>query len=99
MDKGFKPPEATNLEGRINDQSEFVVSGTILADKDIAASLREHLRAVLSLETEALRNSTVPEVRNLIYDILKADNKVYGAFVKMQKEKNWLDSPPSLLQQ
>ncbi len=99
MDKGFEPPEATNLESKINDQSTFTVSNVILGDKDIAASLGEHLRAVLNLETEALRNTTIPEVRNLIYDILKADNKVYGAFVKLQKEKNWLDSPPTLLQQ
>jgi len=53
------------------------LSDTILADRDIAAGLGEHLRAVLSLETEALRNTTIPEARNLVYNIFKTDNKVF----------------------
>lgn len=96
--KGFAFPQEPKLEMKLKDESSFNISSTILDDEEIAFSLRERYRAVLSLETEAMRNATEADARKLIYDIYTEDNRFYSDVIKLQKEKKWTDFPPTLIQ-
>lgn len=95
---GFDAPTEPNWDKKMNNDA-FVLSGSILDDEEIAMGIKEHLRSVLGLETEALRNSTIPEVRNLIFDLMKQGNSDYSKIIKIQKERKWMDNPPVLIQQ
>ncbi|MGE5405686.1 MAG: DUF3231 family protein [Candidatus Saccharibacteria bacterium] len=97
--KDFDFPKEPNIERKLKNDDAFVVSRAILDDEEIAIAMREHLRAAISLETEALRNAVSPDVRELIYGILKEDNDYYSDIIKLQKTKNWADFPPVLMQQ
>jgi hypothetical protein len=61
--------------------------------------MKEHIRSVLGLETEALRNMTIPETRKLIFELMKEGNSDYGKIIELQKEKKWTDNPPTIIQQ
>lgn len=98
-DRGFDAPKEPVWKNKVNDDSPFALSSTILDDEEIAMALREHLKNALGLETEALRNATLPDVRELIYEILKEDNKTHAEVLKLQKEKGWTDFTPTLMQQ
>lgn len=95
----FDAPEEPNWEKKLNDDSSFTIPSSILNDKEIAIALRENVRSALSVITETLRNSVVPEARNLVYDILKEDNKNYEEVIELQIKKNWTNFPPALIQQ
>ncbi|MGE5415347.1 MAG: DUF3231 family protein [Acidobacteriota bacterium] len=97
--KDFDFPKEPNITRKLNNDDAFVVPRAILDDEEIAIAMREHLRAAISLETEALRNAVSPEGRDLIYSILKEDNDFYSDIIKLQKTKNWTDFPPVLIQQ
>lgn len=94
----FEAPTEPNWEKKLNNDT-FILSGSILDDEEIAMGLKEHIRSVIGLETEALRNSTIPEVRNLVFSLLKEGNHDYGSIIKLQKDKKWSDAPPTLIQQ
>lgn len=96
-DKGFEYPSAPNLEKKLKDESAFVISASILNDEEISNAAKEIIRGILGLETEALRNATVPELRNFIYEMLQDDNNLYISLINLQKEKNWIAYPPALL--
>jgi len=98
-EKGFDYPSEPNWERKLKDESPFAISASILNDEEISNALKEIIRGILGLETEALRNSTVPEIRDLIYELLKNDNEVFGLLLKLQKEKSWISSVPSILSQ
>lgn len=96
---GFNYPSEPNWEKKLMDESAFIISASILNDEEISNALKEIIRGILGLETEALRNSTIPEVRDLIYEMLKNDNEIYSSVLKLQKDKNWIFSPPTILPQ
>lgn len=96
-EKGFKYPMAENLDRKLKDKSPFVVSSLILNDEEISNAEKEIVRGILGLETEALRNATVPEERDLIYEMLKDDNDIYISLLNLQKKKNWIVVPPDVL--
>jgi|GEM_PF-1477762 len=98
-DKGFDYPSEPNWERKLKDESPFVISSSILNDEEIANAIKEIIRGILGLETEALRNSTDPEVRDLVYELLKDDNGIFSALLKLQKEKNWISLTPTILPQ
>lgn len=94
----FEGPTEPNWEKKLNNEP-FVLSGSILDDEEIAMGMKELIRSVIGLETEALRNATIPEVRNLIFSLMKEGNGDYSSIIKLQKEKGWTDNPPVLVQQ
>ncbi len=98
-EKGFAYPSEPNWERKLKDKSPFIVSSSILNDEEISNALKEIIRGILGLETEALRNSTNPEIRDLIYELLKDDNEIFSSLLKLQKEKNWISSVPAVLPQ
>lgn len=98
-EKGFDYPSEPNWERKLKDESPFVISAAILNDEEISNALIEIIRGILGLETEALRNSTDPEVRDLIYELLKGDNEIFSSLLKLQEEKNWISLPPIILPQ
>jgi hypothetical protein len=97
-EKDFEPPIEPNWEKKLNNDN-FVLSGSILDDEEIAMGIKEHIRSVLSLETEALRNATMPEVRNLIFNLMNEGIDDYSSIIKLQEEKKWTANPPTLIQQ
>jgi len=97
--KGYDFPAEQNWEKKVNDDSPFVISGTIIDDEEIAMSLREITRLTLSLEAEAVRGSSDEDIKDLLVNILDDDNKVYSAVLALQRKKNWMDFPPALLPQ
>lgn len=96
-EKGFKHPMAADLDKKLKDKSPFVISGLILNDEEISNAEKGIIRGILGLETEALRNATIPEERDLIYDMLKVDNDLYISLLNLQKKKNWIVMPPDVL--
>lgn len=98
-EKGFDYPSEPNWERKLKDESPFVISASILNDEEISNALKEIIRGILGLETEALRNSTVPEIRDLVYELLKDDNEVFSSLLRLQKEKNWISLTPVILPQ
>jgi Protein of unknown function (DUF3231) len=97
-DYGFEGPREPNWEKKLNNEP-FVLSTSILDDEEIAMGMKEHIRSVLGLETEALRNMTIPETRKLIFELMKEGNSDYGKIIELQKEKKWTDNPPTVIQQ
>lgn len=94
----FEAPTEPNWEKKLNNDA-FVISGSILDDEEIALGMKEHIKSVLSIETEALRNATMPEARNLVFSLMKDGSKDYGLLLKLMKEKKWSNNPPTLIQQ
>jgi hypothetical protein len=97
-DYDLEGPQEPNWEKKLNNDP-FVLSTSIIDDEEIAMSMREHIRSVLGIETEALRNAVIPETRNLIFSLLKKGNDDYAEIIELQKEKKWTDNPPTLIQQ
>jgi hypothetical protein len=97
-DSDFEAPREPNWEKKLNNDA-FVISRSILDDEEIAMGMKEHIRSVLSLETEALRNATIPEARDLIFSLLNEGQDDYTRIIKLKKEKKWTDDPPTLIQQ
>ena len=97
--KSYDFPTEQNWERKINDNSPFVVSSSIIDDEEIAMSLREIIRLTLSLEAEAVRNTTDEDIRSLLVGMLDDDNRGYSAILALQRKKNWQDFPPNLLPQ
>lgn len=95
--KGYDFPTEQNWERKVNDDSPFVVSSSIIDDEEIIMSLREIVRLTLSLEAEAIRSSSDEDIKDLLANILDDDNKVYSAVLALQRKKNWKDFPPDLL--
>lgn len=95
--KGYDFPTEQNWERKVNDDSPFVVSSSIIDDEEIIMSLREIVRLTLSLEAEAIRSSSDEDIKDLLGNILDDDNKVYSAVLALQRKKNWKDFPPDLL--
>jgi hypothetical protein len=98
-EKGFDYPSEPNWKKKLKDESTFVISASILNDEEISNALKEIIRGILGLETESLRNSTSPEIRDLVYDLLKDDNEIFSLLLKLQKEKNWISLTPTILPQ
>lgn len=96
---GFNYPSEPNWEKKLMDESAFVISDAILNDEEISNALKEIIRGILGLETESLRNATAPEVRDLIYKLLKDDNEIYSLVLKLQKEKKWISLAPAIMPQ
>jgi len=97
--KGYDFPTEQNWERKVNDDSPFVISSSIIDDEEIIMSLREIIRLTLSLEAEAIRSSSDENIKDLLVNILDDDNKVYSAVLAMQRKKNWKDFPPDILPQ
>lgn len=95
--KGYDFPEEQNWEKKIDDDSPFVMSSALIDDEEIAMSIREIIRLTLSLEAEAVRKTTDPDIINLSVAMLDDDNRSYTAILAMQKKKGWKDYPPNLL--
>lgn len=95
--KGYDLPEEQNWEKKINDDSAFAVSRALLDDEEIAMSIREIIRLTLSLEAEAVRKTTDPDIVSLSAAMLDDDNRSYAAILALQKKKGWKDYPPHLL--
>ncbi len=92
--EGFNIPNEPELSRKLYDQPASAAPNTMIKDDEIAMSLRELSRLTMSLETEALRNATRPDIREMLHNIFEADNKAYGKVVKLQKDKGWVDIPP-----
>lgn len=97
-DRKFEVPKEPTWEKKINNDP-FILSRSILDDEEIAISIRENMNATLGLEAEALRDTTIPEGRNLIFSIIKVEQTDYRSILKIMKEKKWMDNPPSAIQQ
>lgn len=95
--RGYDFPTEQNWERKVNDDSLFVMSSSIIDDEEITMSLREITRLTLSLEAEAIRSSSDEDIKDLLVNILDDDNKVYSAVLALQRKKNWKDFPPNLL--
>jgi len=61
---------SVDLEKALNDESPFSISRSLLDDKEISNIMREVHRLSLTIEAEALRNATEPDVRKAIYDLI-----------------------------
>lgn len=97
-ERNFEVPKEPNWDKKMNNEP-FMLSSSILDDEEIAMGMKEHLKAVLGLETEALRNTTIPEGRKLIFSIIKTGQADYSSLIKLMREKNWMDTPPIAIQQ
>jgi hypothetical protein len=93
-----KEPAEPNWEKKLNNET-FAISGSILDDEEIAMGMKEHIKSIIGLETEALRNSIMPESRNLIFSFMKEGDDDFSSFIKLMKEKMWSNNPPTLIQQ
>lgn len=94
----FEAPTEPNWEKKINNET-FVLSSSILDDEEIAMGMKEHIKAIIGLETEALRNSVLPESRDLIFRLMKEGDEDFSAIIKLMKEKKWTNDPPTIIQQ
>jgi uncharacterized protein YbaP (TraB family) len=94
---GYEFPTEQNWKRKLNDDSPFVLSSLIIDDEEIAMSLREIIRLTLSLEAEAIRNTSDEDIKNLLVNMLDDDNTAYSAVLALQRKRNWKDFPPALL--
>ena len=94
----FEAPVEHNWKKKLNNET-FAISGSILDYEEIAMGMKEHIKAVIGLETEALRNSIMPESRNLIFSLMKEGDDDFSSFIKLMKDKKWTNNPPTLIQQ
>ena len=97
--KGYDFPAEQNWERKINDDSPFVISRFIIDDEEIVMSMREIIRLTMSLEAEAIRNTSDEDIKDLLVKVLDDDNRAYSAVLALQRKKNWRDFPPNLLPQ
>ncbi|OPX86513.1 MAG: hypothetical protein A4E53_02946 [Pelotomaculum sp. PtaB.Bin104] len=95
--KGFDFPAEQNWLKKFDEDSSFHIPRSIIDDEEIAISLREIVRLTLTLETEALRNSSQPAVRKLMTRVLADDNEIYDKIIQLQIKHSWSDYPPLLL--
>ncbi len=98
-DRGYNCPSEQNWERKFDEKTAFVIPDTMLDDEDIAMSMREIVRLVLTLEAESIRNATDENIIDLMSNILDDDNMGYNAILALQRKKNWQDFPPTLLPQ
>lgn len=97
--RGFDPPKEPNWESKFADDTHFTIPQAMLDDEEIAVSLREIIKLTLTLETEALRNSTDVDIRNLLTGILADDSNGFDMVLQLQIDKKWTDFPPIALSQ
>lgn len=67
-----------------------------LKDYEIAVNMREHIRTVLFLDFHAIIDAVRSDVLDLLWDIFSEDLQRYRGIIKLQKDKNWLLSPPAV---
>lgn len=94
---GFAFPYEPDMEKKFDESLSFNIPSTIIDDEEIAISLREIVRLTLSLESEALRNSTDEETRKLMKEIYTDDNLGLSAVLALQRKKKWEDFPPAVI--
>lgn len=99
VDRGFNFPSKQNWKNKLDESLDFFISSSIIDDEEISHSLRELIRLTMTLETEAVRNATKKDLRDLIFDILEDDNRAYSMVTQLQIIKNWTDFPPTVLPQ
>jgi len=98
-DKGFDLPIEPNWERKFATNTHFTIPQSVLDDEEITFSLREIIKLTLTLEMEALRNSTDTKIRRLLTGILADDSNGYDMVLLLQITKKWTDFPPIALSQ
>lgn len=96
---GYGYPEEPDWDKIFKDSSSAIIPSTILNDKRIAMTIREFMRASITVTSEALRNATNPTARDLIYKIFKEESKRYDDIISIQQKNHWTDFPPTVLPQ
>jgi hypothetical protein len=96
-EEGLEYPNEPAIKEKLNLDVPNLKPNTLIGDDEISISLRELTRLTLTLETEALRNATRKDVRELLINIFEDDDDAYTEIIKLQKAKNWSDMPPYLI--